>query len=76
LSADVGSAVLEIRTVLRRDIERLRMDTLRQFVSFRSEMWEGEVGRSRWENEFLSGGVESLRKEAGKRNDRPVRKLG
>jgi hypothetical protein len=39
LSADVGSAVLEIRTVLRRDIERLRMDTLCQFVSFRSEMW-------------------------------------
>jgi len=53
LSADAGSAVLEIQTVLRRDIERLRIDILRQFVSFRSEMgqkWEGEVGRLRWEN--------------------------
>jgi len=79
LSADTGSAVLEIQTVLRRDIERLRMDMLRQFVSFRSEMgqkWEGEVGRLRRENELLRGEVESLKKEAGKRNDRSVWKLG
>ena len=79
LSADVGTAVLEIQTVLRRDIERLRLDMLRQFVSFRSEMgekWEGEVGRLRRENELLKGEVESLKKEAGKRNDRSVWRLG
>ena len=79
LPADVGSTVLEIQTGLRRDIERLRLDMLRQFVSFRSEMgqkWEGEVGRLRQENEMLKGEVESLRKEAGKRNDRSGWRLG
>ena len=79
LPADVGSAVVEIQTVLRRDIERLRLDMLRQFVSFRSEMgqkWEGEVGRLRQENEVLRGEVESLKKEAGRRNERSGWKLG
>ena len=78
LPADVNSAVLEIQTVLRRDIERLWLDMLRQFVSFRSEMgqkWEGEVGRLRQENEMLKGEIESLKKEAGKRNDRSVWRL-
>jgi hypothetical protein len=79
MPADTGSAVLEIQTVLRRDIERLRIDMLRQFVSFRGEMgqrWEGEVGRLRRENELLRGEVESLKKEAGKRNERSGWKLG
>jgi hypothetical protein len=52
---------------------------LRQFVSFRGEMgqwWEGEVGRLRRENELLRGEVESLKKEAGKRNERSGWKLG
>ena len=79
MPADTGSAVLEIQTVLRRDIERLRIDMLRQFVSFRGEMgqmWEGEVGRLRRENELLRGEVEGLKKEAGKRNERSGWKLG
>ena len=79
LPADIGSAVVEIQTVLRRDIERLRLDMLRQFVSFRSEMgqkWEGEVGRLRQENEMLRGEVETLTKEARKRNERSGWKLG
>jgi hypothetical protein len=68
----LGSAVLEIQTVLRRDIERLRLDMVRQFVSFRNEMgqkWEGEVDRLRRENESLKGELNILKKEREKRNE-------
>lgn len=63
---------MEIQTSLRRDIERLRLDMLRQFVTFRNEIgqkWEGEVDRLRSENESLKGEVERLRKEGRKRDD-------
>ena len=66
LPADLGSAVLEIQTVLRRDIERLRLDMVRQFVSFRNEMgqkWEGEVDRLRRENETLKNELNTLKRE-------------
>ena len=66
LPADLGSAVLEIQTVLRRDIERLRLDMVRQFVTFRNEMgqkWEGEVDRLRQENESLKNELSSLKRE-------------
>jgi hypothetical protein len=66
LPADLGSAVLEIQTGLRRDIERLRLDMVRQFVSFRNEMgqkWEGEVDRLRQENEILKNELNTLKTE-------------
>ena len=66
LSTDLGSAVLEIETVLRRDIERLRLDMVRQFVSFRNEMgqkWEGEVELLRRENETLKNELNTLKRE-------------
>lgn len=72
LSEGLGSAVLEIQTVLRRDIERLRLDMVRQFVSFRNEMgqkWEGEVDRLRSENELLRGELSTLKKEQEKKKD-------
>jgi len=68
----LGSAVLEIQTVLRRDIERLRLDMVRQFVSFRNEMgqkWEGEVDRLRQENESLRGELNILKKEREKKKE-------
>jgi hypothetical protein len=66
LPTDLGSAVLEIETVLRRDIERLRLDMVRQFVSFRNEMgqkWEGEVELLRRENETLKNELNILKRE-------------
>ena len=66
LPVDLGSAVLEIQTILRRDIERLRLDMVRQFVSFRNEMgqkWEGEVDRLRGENEILKNELNTLKRE-------------
>lgn len=68
----LGSAALEIQTVLRRDIERLRLDMVRQFVSFRNEMgqkWEGEVDRLRRENESLRGELNVLKKDREKKNE-------
>jgi hypothetical protein len=70
--ADLGSTVMEIQTSLRRDIERLRLDMLRQFVTFRNEIgqkWEGEVDRLRAENDSLKGEMEKLRKERRERDD-------
>ena len=70
--AELGSMVLEIQTGLRRDIERLRLDMVRQFVSFRSEMgqkWEGEVERLRQENEVLRTEIHTLRREREKLSD-------
>lgn len=72
LPAELGTAALEIQTVLRRDIERLRLDMVRQFVSFRSEMgqkWEGEVERLRQENEKLKEEISILKRNAEKRSD-------
>lgn len=72
LPADLGSAVVEIQTVLRQDIERLRLDMVRQFISFRSEMgqkWEGEVDRLRRENDSLKGEVETMRRERDRKSD-------
>lgn len=72
LPADLASAVLEIQTVLRRDVERLRLDMVRQFISFRSEMgqkWEGEVERLRRENESLKEELDTLTKENDKKKD-------
>lgn len=66
LPADLDSAVLEIQTVLRRDIERLRLDMVRQFVSFRNEMgqkWEGEVDRLRQENATLKNELNTIKRE-------------
>jgi cell division protein FtsB len=63
---------MEIQTSLRRDIERLRLDMLRQFVTFRNEIgqkWEGEVDRLRAENDSLKGEMEKLRKERRERDD-------
>jgi hypothetical protein len=72
LPADLASAVLEIQTVLRRDVERLRLDMVRQFMSFRSEMgqkWEGEVERLRRENKLLQQELDALRKGNDKKRD-------
>ena len=71
-SVEFGAAVMEIQSVLRRDVERLRLDMVRQFISFRSEMgqmWEGEVDRLRRENEMLRGEVESLKIESNQRKE-------
>lgn len=72
LPPDLASAVLEIQTVLRRDVERLRLDMVRQFISFRSEMgqkWEGEVDRLRQENQSLKEELDTLKKENEKKRD-------
>jgi len=72
LPVELGSAVVEIQTVLRRDIERLRLDMVRQFISFRSEMgqkWEGEVDRLRRENESLKGELDTMRRERDRKSD-------
>jgi hypothetical protein len=64
------SAVLEIETVVRRDIERLRLDMIRQFVTFRDEIgkkWEGEVDRLRRDNEVLRKELNTLKKEQEKK---------
>ena len=71
-SVEFGAAMVEIQSVLRRDVERLRLDMVRQFISFRSEMgqmWEGEVERLRKENEVLRGEVENLKKEKDQRKE-------
>lgn len=71
-SVEFGAAMVEIQSVLRRDVERLRLDMVRQFISFRSEMgqmWEGEVDRLRKENEMLRGEVENLKKEKDQRKE-------
>ena len=72
VTPDLASAVLEIQTVLRRDVERLRLDMVRQFISFRSEMgqkWEGEVDRLRRENESLKEELDTLKKDNDKKRD-------
>ena len=72
LPAALASAVLEIQTALRRDVERLRLDMVRQFVSFRSEMgqkWVGEVERLRRENKLLQQELDTLRKGNDKKKD-------
>jgi hypothetical protein len=72
LPENLGSAVLEIQTVLRRDIERLRLDMVRQFVSFKSEIsqkWEGEVDRLRQENEMLTVELNTLKKQQEKKKE-------
>jgi hypothetical protein len=71
-SLEFGAAVMEIQNVLRRDVERLRLDMVRQFISFRSEMgqmWEGKVDRLRKENEMLRGVVESLKNENNQKRE-------
>jgi len=76
IPADFGSTVMEIQTSLRRDIERLRLDMLRQFVTFRNEIGdksEGEVRRLRAENESLKAEVEKLKKEKNERNNERAR---
>jgi len=73
---DLGSTVMEIQTSLRRDIERLRLDMLRQFVTFRNEIgakWEGEVHHLRVENESLKAELEKLKKEKSERNNERTR---
>ena len=72
IPADFGSTVMEIQTSLRRDIERLKLDMLRQFVTFRNEIgdkWQGEVRRLRTENESLKAELENLKKEKTERNN-------
>jgi hypothetical protein len=76
LSVDLGTAVLEIQTVLRRDLEKLRLDIVRQFISFRGEMthkWEDEVESLRRENAALKEEVASMRKEQQKKTDAAAR---
>jgi len=71
LSVEVGTAVLEIQTALRSDLERLRLDVVRQFVLFKDEMgkkWKDEVEYLRDENVALKTKVETLQREAKNRN--------
>lgn len=72
IPSELGSLVLEIQTGLRRDIERLRLDMFRQFVSFRNEVgqkWEGEVERLRKENDSLRRELDTLKKEQERKSD-------
>jgi hypothetical protein len=70
--ADLASAVLEMRTMLKRDVERLRLDMVRQFVSFRTEMgqkWEDEVEQLRTENGLLKQELDTLKRENDRKKD-------
>jgi hypothetical protein len=70
--ADLASAVLEMRIMLRGDVERLRLDMVRQFVSFRTEMgqkWEDEVEQLRRENGVLKEELDTLKKENDRKRD-------
>ena len=62
--------VLELQSILRREVEKLRLDMVRQFVTFRSEIgqrWETEISHLRLENERLKAEIHELKEEQRKR---------
>lgn len=66
LPVDIGTAVMDIQTTLRSDIERLRLEVVKQFVSFKAEMgkkWKDEVEYLRDENVALKKRLEDLKRE-------------
>jgi len=61
--------VLELQSILRREVEKLRLDMVRQFVTFRSEIgqrWETEISHLRLENERLKAEIHELKEERRK----------
>jgi len=63
--------VLELQSILRREVEKLRLDMVRQFVTFRSEIgqrWETEISYLRLENERLKAEIHELKEERRKYN--------
>jgi hypothetical protein len=78
-SHDLTTAVTELQTVMRGEVERLRMDMIRQFITFKTEMgrkWDSEVVALRRENEGLREELLGLKRREMERKGSSSWKLG
>jgi hypothetical protein len=78
-SSEITTAITELQTVVRGEVERLRMDMIRQFIGFKAEMgrkWDVDIVSLRKENELLREEVRGLRKHELERKSSSSWKLG